>query len=709
VLRALAAWTLLFAVLLAPWLPHAATALPDVGNRCDARLVVWILAWVAHALAAAPAAVFQANIEHPAPAQLTGSEHLFSAQLLFAPLFWTTGSAVLATNLTVALSYPLAALAMQRLLRAVGMAGPVAVAGALLFALGPRRVPFDVHAVQYPNLFFPLVALALVRLRAAPSLWTAGGLALAVGLGALGSYYLAAMVGAVAAVWGAAELFRRAPRRLRYAALALGAAAGVALVVRVCLDPYFVRGTGAAAVEPFPRFLPLREQLWLVGVRLWLVRRDQVLGALGLLGVVAGLLGVPPARRVVLPAVVLLVGASVLSHGVPRVLAAALDATPFRFLRAVWRLDVLGGFGAALLVAAGLDALARRLPRALAVASAAALAVLVLVGSGRALAPAAADPVRAVARRAIYVEVGRVVRAGGGGALLELPLFGRPEPGLAGLQNCHEADAMIGSTYHWLRLVNGYTGYHPPHRLLFLQLVNGLPDARALDDLVDVTHVRWILLRPVEDWDAPPTRAAFLARVPADRATAVADLPGGWRLLRLERAPAHPGWFAAVAAGTAGDRTVLGTPLAPLAPRDAVGVVRIVAGPPTARAGGWLPLVVGVTNAGSATWPVAAPPTEALQINLGWGIEARRHATVAVRATWRAADGAGADVPPPEELRLVRDVPPGETLTQPVALRAPARPGRYELELGLAQDDVGPFDAAASPPARAAVAVDADG
>ena len=71
-------------------------------------------------------------------------------------------------NAVALASYPLAALAMDRLLLALGCGGLVAWTGGLLFALGPLRVPGNLQVLQYPNVYLPLLALALMRLRREP-------------------------------------------------------------------------------------------------------------------------------------------------------------------------------------------------------------------------------------------------------------------------------------------------------------------------------------------------------------------------------------------------------------------------------------------------------------------------------------------------------------------------------------------------------------
>ncbi len=128
----LSAYVALFATLAWPWLREAGHALPggyEASTPGDARLIVWVLAWVTRALTTDPARLFHAPIFYPSPNQLTGSESFFSAQAVFAPLFLATDNATLATTLTVFLTYPLAALAMSRLLLALGCGAGAAFVG----------------------------------------------------------------------------------------------------------------------------------------------------------------------------------------------------------------------------------------------------------------------------------------------------------------------------------------------------------------------------------------------------------------------------------------------------------------------------------------------------------------------------------------------------------------------------------------------------
>src|SRR2546426_7021387 len=142
-ISSLAAYLAVFLALAGPWIVAATRAVPGVGNLAplvspdDARMICWAFGWIPHAALTAPARLLDAPINYPAPAQLIGSEHFASSVLLATPIFWSTGNAVLAANAIALASYPLAALAMDRLLLALGCGGLVAWTGGLLFALGP--------------------------------------------------------------------------------------------------------------------------------------------------------------------------------------------------------------------------------------------------------------------------------------------------------------------------------------------------------------------------------------------------------------------------------------------------------------------------------------------------------------------------------------------------------------------------------------------
>lgn len=139
-----------FATLCWPWLSVATEAVPINTSyaRPDTHLITWILWWVEHSLTQNPAGILDAPINYPATHQLTGSEHFAALQIVFLPVYELTGNAVLALNAVLFLSYPLAALLMNRLLIALGFTSLVAWVVGLVFALGALQVPTHVHMLH---------------------------------------------------------------------------------------------------------------------------------------------------------------------------------------------------------------------------------------------------------------------------------------------------------------------------------------------------------------------------------------------------------------------------------------------------------------------------------------------------------------------------------------------------------------------------------
>ncbi|HKQ17559.1 MAG TPA: hypothetical protein VJS87_03355, partial [Solirubrobacterales bacterium] len=367
-------------------------------------------------------------------------------------------------------------------------------------------------------------------------------------------------------------------------------------------------------------------------------------------------------------------------YGFPAPLAAAVTASPLRALHWPARFVTVVSFGEILLFAAGLDAI-RRLVSPRIGGLIAAAAVLFAVPAALHLADVRMLEIPAIARnRAVYDFVHRATAADPG-PLLELPLFGPPRADGGGTGT--EVDAMIGSTRHWLPLLGGYTGYHPPHRRLVLDDVgfrDRVPAEDKIADLVDMTHLRWILLRPMDRWTDPQERRRLVNLAERSALLRIAGEQDGWTLLRVERTPQHPAWFAAIARGWRPGETVLGTPLAPLSAGATGGDVTVVELPPSAVAGRWLPITLRVHNASAASWPAATAPKRPIALHFafaGGPDNFPREDTVVLAVHWSA------DLQ--HEIPLRRDLAPGDTIIQPLLLTAPPAPGVYELDVRLEQ------------------------
>ena len=694
-------YTALFACLLWPIAGALPGALPVRPNACDSHFITWVFSWILHGLVTDPGHLFDANINHPAPGQITGSEHFLSSQLAFAPLWWLTRNPVLATNLVAFLSYPAAAIAMERLLHALGYRRAVAWLAGLMLALGPLRVPFNVHVVQYLNFYLPLVALMLVRLRDDPGVRRAIPVAVVLAAGALSSYYLALLLATVAVVWTGCELLRRAPGRVRFLVLAGAAALAAAVVVALVSRSYFDRQIAQAGpavvvakgwwsgfdVTPWGLHgYPPRYQRWAAG-----------------LAIVALLLRVPGTARAILPGLVLVPLGTLLMYGFPPELATLIAQSPLGFITWPHRFAVVAHFGDALLVASVLQAIGWWAGRWMGALATAGFAAAALAATALSFGHPEMDEVTALgANRPVYEAVARITRERGGGALLELPL------NLDGKRRCptSEPASMVASTIHWLPLVGGYSGYQPPHRGLLLRMVQGLPAPWALDDLIDMTHARWVLLRPPSDWKTAERRATMvkeLAKSAAIGRPIDLGVPD-WTLFPVVREPMHPEWFQAIAGETQPGKTVLGTPLAPIPEDQAVGAVQSVLVPPRVAAGTGFWVTVRVRNDGHVTWPASPMPSEPVMLHLPFEVHVPDAYRVVLTSVWRTHETGEASEAQDRWLR--RDLPGGETLMQVLALIAPSTPGTYELETTLRQIDGARFDAPGNVPLLATVVVD---
>ena len=551
VLRPFAGYLAVFAILAAPWLARADHAIPinTTYARGDTRLLTWILWWVSHALVHDPAALVDAPINYPAPAQLTGSEHFFGLQLVFLPVWLATRNPVLALNAVLFLAYPLAALAMNRLLRALGVSRGVAWIGGLAFALGALQAPAHVHLLHTLAFFPPAAVLALHRLRERPDMRRGAAFAAVVVLAFFSAYYTAAILLVVLLVCGVAEVRRPLPHARRFATVGGAIVAGALVALALASRPYLERG--ALVVTSGDALATVRD-VSILSTGYVLLAPAEVFGVTALLLGVAGcaVLRDPRLRPLAAIGMALVATGAFLLAGGPAALVRLLphgplaDAVqaPVAFFRIAVRWTVVSGLGLALLGAAALEAARSRLsPRAGRVLLAGVLA-LVVADRGRILWRQTLDVPDALTRdAATYEALAHVVRRDGGGPLLELPVssFGRST----------QPEAMLGEIAHRQPLIVGHTGYLPPHRAQVDATIARLPDESAVQDLVDMTLLRWVVVRPDADWGGRAARNAFLRALAGVPGVArVADLHG-WTVLEIERAPVHGERFAAIAGG----------------------------------------------------------------------------------------------------------------------------------------------------------------
>ena len=651
-----------------------------VWARADLDLLVWILAWVAHALRTQPWALFQANIFHPAPDALASSEHLLGLAPIAAPIFWLTGNAVLTYNLTLFAVVWIAALGTFALVRAWTGRDDAAFFAGAAFAFTPlvtgAWIRLHVSAVH----LFPLVVLFAWRVAIAPRARDVVVLTLLAALQALSGAYVAFELAALLAGFAPALLI--AARRSGHSGIAPFAALGVGALAAVpSTIPYLrVRASGQlpsfesslrmvtwSAPTPVDALASLgAEVTWpvLALAMVALVRRGRVAGSVKLGLGLAGLLGLVLTAG---PKLSIVPGTSL-----PSLYEIAMRVVPgfsgmrtsIRFLvLPVLAASVLAGIACAQIVDAARAAWPHARLARLAPAFVAALGLLLLA----ARPPRPPLPLARVDLSAPDAAAYRWLREqASAGAVVELPVASSPlDGGALGLTG----RAMLGSTIHWKPLLNGYSG-HPPHALQwFMTLAQRLPDARAADALCELTGLEWIVahfaVMPGEEagWTTPEALAVVepVARFGSDAV---------FRLRRRCTDRDLDAW--ARFSDPAADATTAGTPLGRLDP--AATRVAIDADLPSTMTPGryaWVPLAI--ENRGTATLP---------------GLSAASPWTLLVRSRWRDAATSAVAVEG-EAIPLVADLAPGERVRAQVNVLAPARPGSYVLEIGLVQPGAG--------------------
>ena len=500
------------------WL-HLAEALPsDIG---DPLLNTWIQAWDGHAFLTAPLHLFEANIYYPLPNTLAYSEHLASTALLAVPFQALSGEPVVAYNLSLLLSFPLAGLGMYLLLyRWTRRPGAAFVAG-LAFAFAPYRLAAISHVQLLTVQWLPFSLLALDQLlrpvlragggRASPvHRWLAGvpQFVLFATLQILASWYLAVfsllVLGLYVLAWFLASARRETAWRQTLARLALAGLLVAALTLPFA-RPYLevlpqlrasrplawalsfaARPTDLAAAAPFLRLSGPLTSRW-AGRPGFTEENALFLGTASLLLALAGLLlGRPRWRPIALGTVVLVSLLMIfagpyraLTHLIP--LLAIVRVPPRWIIPATFALAALAGYGLAAIRAS----FWRRL---------AVVLVSLIVAAESFAAPL---PLAAVGSTAdlpqVYHDLAQAPDPPRW-AVVELPMHVAPQP------EYPEAKRMYASSLGWWRLVNGYSGFTPARQVALGRRLEGFPDDRALAALRDLGRagVRYLIVHPDE-------------------------------------------------------------------------------------------------------------------------------------------------------------------------------------------------------------------
>jgi hypothetical protein len=471
--------------------------LTDASYQGDARLIIWTLAWDAHALLTG-SPLFAANMFYPAAEALSWAEHHVGIAMFALPVDALTGNPVLAYWVVWLLAFPLNALAAYALAYRVTRDSPAAFGAGLVYAFCFFRMH---HGHGHLQLLWtwalPLVPLALERWVERPSLPRAVLAAALVLVQALSGWYVAVAVALLSMI--AAPLLLWA-RRLTFQHVVSGLVVSVASVLTLAwfARPYMrLRAGGAEEARSnaadLAAYLVPPANTWLgqwVGAHTsltprWIWGEQTVYVGLIPLGFAVVGLWTWRHRRDRLSGAVLLTGAAalLLSFGPgggwsPFDLLTQLPG--MSLVRAPARFALLVMLAMALLVAFGAAQLRVRLKRR----APAVLVLLALIGLSESYVigfpggKPAQLPVPEVYRR---------LKALPPGPLLSLPSY-RATP-----EAFREADYLLFSTAHWQPIVNGYGRQEPPSHGETMATIARFPAPAAVQKLREI-GVRYVVV-----------------------------------------------------------------------------------------------------------------------------------------------------------------------------------------------------------------------
>jgi hypothetical protein len=477
--------------------PQALHLGSKVAAHEDPLFSMWRLAWVAHALPANPEHTFDANIFHPHIRTLAYSDAMLFEALVAAPWLWADVNPVLVYNLLLLGGIALSGIGMFVLARHLTGDADAALVSAVVFTLVPYRVEHFMHLELQWTVWMPLALWAAHRAYEEGSVRWGAVTGLLLWLQVISSAYYGAFLG-VMLVALAVLLFASQPRLARGAIVPLGVGAVLAAALTLPYAIPYIQNTrllGPRDLGEIANFsarpdsyLRTPQQNWLWGWTAAGLGGNELHLFPGLAAIGLALVAIARRRPHVWTYVVLAALAVALSLGANGALYRWLNdhtwvlrgfRAPARFsILACCALAVLAGFG--FLVLRHLVSV-RPLQRALLPIA------LVVITVECWSAPMFLANVPATGR-----DVYRVLRTFDRSAIAELPL----EYGL-------NPQFMYQSTFHWHRLVNGYSGYEPPDYAETRARMQTFPDDEAIGRLRGL-GVRYVLVHQAfyepRDW-----------------------------------------------------------------------------------------------------------------------------------------------------------------------------------------------------------------
>jgi hypothetical protein len=458
----------------------------------DVYFNMWRLAWIAHALSSSPLRLFDGNIFYPEPRTLTFSDAMLVEGIIAAPLIWIGVKPVLVHNLMMLGAIAASALGIFMLVRYLtGSRGAALLAG-VIFSFAPYRYEHIMHMELQWTVWMPWAFLALHR-TLDTGRWRDGiATGLAVALQMLSSIYYGIFLATLLALCSVLLLIRDRAVTLRRAIAPLALGAAIAGVICAAYAVPYLHTRDAMGERPGAEvstysarptsYLVATPTNWLYGrtfARRGGPERRLFPGALAVLLAMIGLLLRVPARRQIVY-LLAMVAAFEMSLGFGGYTYAVLHdhVAVYRGLRAPARLGIFVVMFLGVLAAYGYDAIATSLPawprRVLLV-----VLLAIMLAEYRTAMPLVQY---ANAPTGVY----RVLAQQPRGPVAEFPVWRRDPPG-------RDAEYAYMSTFHWMPLLNGYSGMYPASYLNSLARLRSFPQRTAIAELRRV-GVRYVIV-----------------------------------------------------------------------------------------------------------------------------------------------------------------------------------------------------------------------
>ena len=491
-LRPILLFATLTAVMTWPQVVHIGTKALD---HQDVFFNMWRLAWFAHALVTAPRHLLDGNIFYPEPRTLTFSDAMPVESIVAAPLLWSGVPPVLVHNLLLLGAIVLSGAGACVLARRLTGSATAGVTAGIVFAFAPYRFEHFMHMELQWTVWTPWAFWALDRTLATGERRFGVLTGACVALQMLSSVYYGIFL---AVELGLCGLLLVAGERQRFRAIAVSLAIGAVIAAGISAAyavPYLATkkqlgGRGESEIIMFSAkpssYLIASRGNYLYGraaERRGRPERRLFPGVLPCLLAVFGLLAVRPSRQAIayLLALVLAFEMSLGFYGYSyRFLYEHLPV--FEALRAPARLGIFVVFFLGLLAAYGHAAAEQAVPPLLKRALALLIPSVLLLEFWVAPLPLIAYP---NAAPPLYAWLAQQPR----GVVVELPVS-RPETLPA-----DEARYSYMSIFHWMPLVNGYSGFYPPSYLARLDALRHFPDEASVARLRG-DGVRYIVVHP---------------------------------------------------------------------------------------------------------------------------------------------------------------------------------------------------------------------